>query len=72
MVLPFIVATFLCLGILWAVSHASTALAILLGTFFFFIYVVGACCAWYAGSFSTKEDHDDEGDQSGDEVLKGD
>lgn len=71
MVLPFVVATFACLGILWIVSHASIVLTLVLGVFFFMIYVVGAWCAWQAGSFEATEE-DESHPQSGDEELKGD
>jgi hypothetical protein len=71
MVLPFLMATFACLGILWIVSHASIVLTVVLGVFFFIIYVVGAWCAWQTGSFEAGGGEDDEGDeshpQSGDE-----
>jgi hypothetical protein len=68
MVLPFVVATFACLGILWIVSHASIVLTVVLGVFFFIIYVVGAWCAWQTGSFEAgEEDGDESHPQSGDE-----
>lgn len=67
MVLPFIVATFACLGILWIVSHASIVLTVVLGVFFFIIYVVGAWCAWQTGSFEEEGEGDESRPQSGDE-----
>lgn len=78
MVLPFLVATFACFCILWVVSHASIVLTVVLGVFFFIIYVVGAWCAWQAGSFDENEEGEEEDEsyhpQSGDEQqeFKGD
>ena len=70
MVLPFLVATFACFCILWVVSHASIVLTAVLGVFFFIIYVVGAWCAWKAGSFDENEEEEEDESyhpQSGDE-----
>lgn len=76
MVLPFLVATFACFCILWVVSHASIVLTAVLGVFFFIIYVVGAWCAWQAGSFDENEEEEEDESyhpQSGDEQeFKGD
>jgi Sec-independent protein secretion pathway component TatC len=72
MALPFLIATCLCICILWIISHASIVLTGILGVFFFIIYGVGLWCAWHAGSFHENEEEEESHPQSGDEEFKGD